>query len=76
MGGMSRSEDVVLADIKATDLQDEIDLHAVPPDALEDLGSALGEAIRVALDADDAHLDWDNHGASEDWTDQPSSKSW
>ena len=70
------SEGVVLAEVKATDLRDEIELHAVPPEALEDLGSALGQAIQVASDADEAHLDWDDHGASEDWTDRPSSKSW
>lgn len=70
------SEGVVLAEVKATDLQDEIELHAVPPEALEDLGSALGHAIQVALEADEAHLDWDDHGASEDWTDRPSSTSW
>ena len=70
------SEGVVLAEVKATDLQDEIELHAVPSDAIDDLGSALGEAIRVASDADEAHLDWDDHGASEDWTDQPGSARW
>ena len=70
------SEGVVLAEVKATDLRDEIELHAVPSDGLEELGSALGQAIELVSDADEAHLDWDDHGASEDWTDQPSSKGW
>ena len=70
------SEGVVLAEVKATDLQDEIELHAVPSDGLEDLGSALGQAIELVSDADEAHLDWDDHGASDDWTDQPSSARW
>ena len=61
----------MLAEVKATDLQDEIVLHAVPPDELEELGSALGHAIEMVSDADEAHLDWDDHGASADWTDQP-----
>ena len=72
------SEGVVLAEVKATDLQDEIVLHeAVPPDELENLGSALGHAIEMVSDADEAHLDWDDHGASADWdTDQPGSRRW
>jgi hypothetical protein len=71
------SEGVVLAEVRATDLQDDIELHAVPSDGIEDLGSALGQAIQVASDADEAHLDWDDHGASEDWdTDQGCSARW
>ncbi len=70
------SEGVVLAEVKATDLQDEIEFHAVPPDGLEELGSALGQAIHMASDADEAHLDWDDHGASQDWTDRRSSARW
>jgi hypothetical protein len=72
------SDGVVLAEVKATDLQDEIVLHeAVPSDELENLGSALGHAIEMVSDADEAHLDWDDHGASEDWdTDKPGSRRW
>jgi hypothetical protein len=71
------SEGVVLAEVKATDLQDQIEFReAVPSEDVEDLGSALGQAIELASHADEAHLDWDDHGASEDWTDQPASKAW
>ena len=70
------SEGVVLAEVKATDLQDEIEFQAVPPDGLEELGSAIGQAIGMASDADEAHLDWDDHGASQDWTDRRSSARW
>jgi hypothetical protein len=71
------SEGVVLAEVKATDLQDQIEFHeAVPSEDVEDLGSALGQAIELASHADEAHLDWDDHGVSEDWTDQPVSKAW
>jgi hypothetical protein len=71
------SEGRVLAEVTATDARDEIALHApVPPDALDELGSALGQAMTIAADADAAHLDWDDHGASADWSDQPDSRSW
>jgi hypothetical protein len=72
------AEGVVLAEVKATDRRDEIELReTVSADELEDLGSALGQAIEIASDADDAHLDWDDHGASADWeADQPGSKTW
>ena len=69
---------VVLAEVRATDQRDEIELHAaVPSNDLEDLGSAIAQAIDIVSDADEAHLDWDDHGTSENWeTDQPRSKGW
>jgi hypothetical protein len=71
------SDGVVLAEVKATDVRDEIELHEpVPSDELEELGSALGRAIEIVSDADEAHLDWDDHGASEERTDQPGSTRW
>lgn len=61
------AEDVVLAEVRATDLRDEIDLRqAVADNELEDLGSALGQAMDIVHDADLAHLDWDDHGADAD----------
>ena len=72
------SEGVVLAEVKATDLRDEIQLREpIASDELEDLGSAIAQAIDIVSDADEAHLDWDDDGVSEDWdTDQPRSKGW
>jgi hypothetical protein len=71
------SDGVVLAEVKATDVRDEIELHEpVPSDELEELGSALGRAIEIVSDADEAHLDWDDHGASGELTDQPGSTRW
>jgi hypothetical protein len=71
------SEGVVLAEVTATDVQDEIAVNQpVPADELEELGSALGQAMTMAADADAAHLDWDDHGASADWSDQPGSTNW
>jgi hypothetical protein len=72
------SDGVVLAEVKATDLRDEIELHeAVASEEIEELGSAIAQAIEIVSDADEAHLDWDDHGASEDWeTDEPRPRGW
>jgi len=52
----------VLADVQATDLQDRIDVcHGIGSDEVEALGSALGQAIALVTDAEEAHLDWDDH---------------
>jgi hypothetical protein len=71
------AEDVVLAEVRATDLRDEINLRqAVADDELEDLGSALGQAMDMVHDADLAHLDWDDHGADADLEDDHRSSGW
>jgi hypothetical protein len=45
----------VVAEVRATDLRDEIVLHAetVPEEELADLGSAIGQAIEMAAAADE-----------------------
>jgi hypothetical protein len=57
--------DAVVAELRATDARDEIDIHlVVSPEETRDLGSAVGQAIELVSDADEAHLDWDDHGAT------------
>jgi hypothetical protein len=54
----------VVAEVRATDLRDEIDFHVlVAPDEAADLGSAVGQAMEMVSAADEAHLDWDDHAA-------------
>jgi len=55
----------VVAEVRATDLRDEIDFHVlVAPDEAADLGSAVGQAMEMVSAADEAHLDWDDHTAA------------
>jgi hypothetical protein len=52
----------VVAEVRATDLRDEIDFHVlIAPDEASDLGSAVGQAMEMVSAADEAHLDWDDH---------------
>jgi hypothetical protein len=55
--------DTVVAELRATDMRDEIHFHgAVAPEDSRDFGSAVGQAIELVSVADEAHLDWDDHG--------------
>jgi hypothetical protein len=68
----------VVAEVRATDLRDEIDLHLDPVgvDELDDLGSALGQAMDMVVAADEAHEEWDDHGATHDMAEAAIPKTW
>jgi hypothetical protein len=71
--------DAVVAEVRATDLRDEIEFHFdVSPDEARDLGSAVGQAIEIVSDADEAHVDWDDHAAArrDRGTDHPQHRGW
>jgi hypothetical protein len=56
-----------VAEVVATDEGDEIVLHATVAAAeLEHFGAALGQAIEIVIEADEAHLDWDWHAPADE----------
>jgi hypothetical protein len=71
--------EAVVAEVRATDLRDEIDFHlVVAPEETADLGSAVGQAIEIVSAADEAHLDWDDHASArrDRRTDEPQHRGW
>jgi hypothetical protein len=57
----------VRAEVRATDLGDEIIFHhGIGRDELEEFGAALGQAIDLACAGEEAHVEWDDHSTADD----------